>query len=149
MNRTPSHRVFLAHLHTFLPLFTCTAWLKVSHDVSCKKVRSSTCRHVSDRALPLFDLTSSSLSSASTPSDFFFSSILVVILWSEPPSLRTTAHTQNEEYCTVAVHTPLTGFEPKQLDNSDYSETCAVIFQNESVDMDTELSYSCDAELDG
>ena len=35
-----------------------------------------------------------------------------------------------------------------QLDNFDYSETSAAIFQDESVDMDTEPSYSCDAELD-
>ena len=48
----------------------------------------------------------------------------------------------------MAIHNPLTGYEPKQLDNSDYSETSAAIFQNESVDIDTELSYSCDAELD-
>ena len=48
----------------------------------------------------------------------------------------------------MAIHNPLTGFEPNQLDNSDYSETYAVIFQNESVDTDTERSYSCDAALD-
>ena len=46
------------------------------------------------------------------------------------------------------IHNPLTGKEPNQFDNSDYSETYAVIFQNESVDTDTEPSYSCDAELD-
>ena len=52
----------------------------------------------------------------------------------------------------MAIHNTLTGYEPNQLDNqldnSDYSETYAVIFQNESVDIDTEPSYSCDAELD-
>ena len=48
----------------------------------------------------------------------------------------------------MAIHNPLTGDEPKQLDNFDYSETFAVIFQNESVDTDTEPSSSCDAELD-
>ena len=48
----------------------------------------------------------------------------------------------------MAIHNPLTGYEPNQLDNSDYSETYAVIFQNESVDIDTEPSYSCYAELD-
>ena len=48
----------------------------------------------------------------------------------------------------MTIHNRLTGHEPKQLDNSDYSETYAVIFQNESVDIDTEPSYSCDAELD-
>ena len=55
---------------------------------------------------------------------------------------------ENEEYCPVAIHNPLTGYEPNQLDNFDYSETFAAIFQNESVDIDTEPSYSCDAELD-
>ena len=49
----------------------------------------------------------------------------------------------------MAIQNPLTGYEPdNQLDNSDYSETHAVIFQNESVDIDTEPSYSFDAELD-
>ena len=52
----------------------------------------------------------------------------------------------------MAIYNPLTGHEPNQLDNQldnfDYSETSAVIFQDESVDIDTEPSYSCDAELD-
>ena len=48
----------------------------------------------------------------------------------------------------MATHNPLKGYEPKQLDNFDYSEASAAIFQDESVDIDTELSYSCDAELD-
>ena len=69
-------------------------------------------------------------------------------MWSEPLSIKPNAHPQKEEYCPVAIHNPLTGYEPKQLDNSDNSETYAVIFQNESVDIDTEPSYSCDAELD-
>ena len=41
-----------------------------------------------------------------------------------------------------------TGYEPKLLDNFHYSETYTAIFQNESVDVDTEPSYSFDAELD-
>ena len=48
----------------------------------------------------------------------------------------------------MAIYNPLTGYEPNQLDNFDYSETSAAIFQDESVDKDTEPSYSCDAELD-
>ena len=48
----------------------------------------------------------------------------------------------------MAIHNPFTGYEPKQLDNFDYSETYTAIFQNESVDIDTEPSYSSDAELD-
>ena len=49
----------------------------------------------------------------------------------------------------MVIQNPLTSYEPKQLDNFDYSETHTAIFQNESVDIDTEPSYSCDAELDG
>ena len=52
----------------------------------------------------------------------------------------------------MAISNPLTGYEPNQLDNQldnfDYSETSAAIFQDESVDMNTEPSYTCDAELD-
>ena len=61
---------------------------------------------------------------------------------------ETPARTHNEEYCPVAIYHPLTGCEPDQLDNFDYSETFAAIVQNESVDIDTEPSYSCDAELE-
>ena len=48
----------------------------------------------------------------------------------------------------MAIYNPLTGYEPKLLDDFDHSETSAAIFQDESVDIDTEQSYSCDAELD-
>ena len=52
----------------------------------------------------------------------------------------------------MAVYNPLTGYEPNQLDNQldnfDYSEITQMIFQDESVDIDTEPSYSCDAEFD-
>ena len=52
----------------------------------------------------------------------------------------------------MAPHNPLTDYEVNQLDNQldnfDCSETSAAIFQDESVDTDTEPSYSCDAELD-
>ena len=37
---------------------------------------------------------------------------------------------------------------PKLLDNFDYSEISAMIFQDESGDIDMEPSHSCDAELD-
>ena len=67
---------------------------------------------------------------------------------SEPPRIKTTALTHNEEYCPVAIHNPLTGDEPKLFDNCDYSETSAANFQDEYGDIDTEPSYSCDAELD-
>ena len=48
----------------------------------------------------------------------------------------------------MAIYNPLTGYEPKLLDDFDYSETSAMIFQDESGDIDTEPSYLCDAELD-
>ena len=67
---------------------------------------------------------------------------------STTPRVKTTALTQKEDYCLLATYNPLTGYEPKQLDNTDYLETCTVIFQNESVDIDTEPSCSFDAELD-
>ena len=67
-------------------------------------------------------------------------------MMSRTPSIKPNAHPQNEEY------NPLTGYEPNQLDNQldnfDYSEISAAIFQHESVDIDTEPSHSCDAELD-
>ena len=68
---------------------------------------------------------------------------------STTPRVKTTALTLNEEYCTMAIYHPLTGYEPKLLDDFYYhSETSAMIFQDESSDIDTEPSYSCEAELD-
>ena len=73
-------------------------------------------------------------------------------MMSRTAGIKPNAHPQNEEYCPVATCNPLTGYEPNQLDNQldnfDYSETFAMIFQEEFVDIDTEPSYSCDAELD-
>ena len=57
---------------------------------------------------------------------------------SSPLRVKTTALTHNEEYCPVAMHNPLTGYEPKLFDNFDYSETSAMICQDESGDIDTE-----------
>ena len=48
----------------------------------------------------------------------------------------------------MAKHNPLTGYEPKLLDDFHYSETSAAIFQDESGDIDTEPKHSCDAHLD-
>ena len=48
----------------------------------------------------------------------------------------------------MTIHNPLTGYEPNQLGNFGYSETSAAIFQDESVDIETEPWYSFDAELD-
>ena len=49
-------------------------------------------------------------------------------MWSKPPRNKTTALTHNEEHCPVAIHNPLTGYEPNLLDYFDYSETSAAIF---------------------
>ena len=46
------------------------------------------------------------------------------------------------------MHNPLTGYESNVLDNFDHPETSAAIFQEESGDIETEPSYSCDVELD-
>ena len=48
----------------------------------------------------------------------------------------------------MAIYHPPTGYEPNVLDDFHYSETSAMIFQDESGDIDTEPSYLCDAELD-
>ena len=147
MNRTPSHSDFLTHFHTCV--YT-TLWLKVSQRVSHEKhVHPHVITCLSVVISPCFDLflslfCVSTFCPFSTPPLFCSSSSM----WSKPPSIEPNAHTQNEEYCSVAIHNRLTGHEPKQLDNSDNSETYAVIFQNESVDIDTEPSYPCDAELD-
>ena len=95
-------------------------------------------------------LSSSSVSRAST---FSLTSTCPLswtstLMWSRTPSTKPNAHPQNEEYCPVAIHNPLTGYEQNQLDNFDYWETSAAIFQDDSVDIDTEPSYSCDSELD-
>ena len=79
VNRTPSHRVFSRTCAHISSLFTCTAWLKVSHGVSSQQSAHPhviTCLIV---RLSLRALTSSSLSKASTPS-LISSSVLVIIL---------------------------------------------------------------------
>ena len=105
----PHTAYFLAHLHTFHP---CS---HAPHGSRCCsacliKTCSSTCHHVSDRALSLRALTSSSLSSASTPSLISSSPLSwsSSSVWSKPPSTKSPAHPQNEEYCPVATQNPLT-----------------------------------------
>ena len=68
-------------------------------------------------------------------------------MWTTPRQLF-PAPPPIEESCSLAGCTPLTGYEPKLLDNFDYSETTEMIFQDESGDKDAVPSYSCDAELD-
>ena len=48
----------------------------------------------------------------------------------------------------MAIYHPPTGYEPNVLDDCHYSKASAMIFQNESGDIDTEPSYLCDVELD-
>ena len=48
----------------------------------------------------------------------------------------------------MAEFTPLTGCEPKLLDDFHYSETTEIIFRDESSDKDVVPSYLFDAELD-
>ena len=55
---------------------------------------------------------------------------------------------QNEECGPVTNTTSSTGYESNVIDNFDHSETYTAIFQNDSVDIDTEPSCSFDAELD-
>ena len=52
---------------------------------------------------------------------------------------------QKEESGSLAKITSSTGYEPNAVDNFDYSETCAAIFQEQS--SDTMPSYLHDAEL--
>ena len=58
-------------------------------------------------------------------------------MMSRTPSIKPKTRPPNEEYCPVAEDNPLTGYEPNQLDNFDYSEASAAIFQDESGDIDT------------
>ena len=146
----PHTRLFL---DTFILVHTshCGSWCRTT---CLHKTCSSTCHHMSERSLfPcfVFFLCLSCL---------YFSLSLLPLLCPElqpptvsrTPSIKPNTHPQNEEYCPVTMYNPLTGYEPKQLDNQldnfDYSEISAAIFQDESVDIDIEPSCSSDAELD-
>ena len=48
----------------------------------------------------------------------------------------------------MAIYHLPTGYEPNVFDDFHYSETSAMIFPEESGDIDTEPSYLCDAKLD-
>ena len=61
---------------------------------------------------------------------------------------RSTNTAKIHKIKSVANTTSSTSYEPNATDNFDYSETYTAIFQNESVDIDTEPSYSFDMELD-
>ena len=68
-------------------------------------------------------------------------------MWTAPRETP-AAPSPTEEYCSLAIYHPPTGYEPNALDDFHYSETSEIIFQEESGDKDTEPSYLCDAELD-
>ena len=98
---------------------------------------------MSDRLLSLLVLTSSSLSCVSQP---LVHSLRLLYPGHHPPcgrNRRALNPLRTRRMRSIApwrYTNPLTGY--------DYSETSAAIFQDESVDMDTEPSYSCDAQLD-
>ena len=132
-----------------------TAWLKTSQgskSVCSARFIPSSCHPscVFERSLvvPCFSLSCFSPSFTSSLPHSTCSLPRTPSSMSTTPRVKTTALSQNEEYCSMAMHNPLSGYEPKLLDNFDYSETSAMIFQDESGDIDTELSYSCDAECD-
>ena len=137
VDRTPSHNTFSRHFHP-------CAHQGVARRVCINHVHPHviTCLSV----CCFLVLSSSSVSRAST----FSLTSTCSLFWtsSRTPSIKPKAHPQNEDYCTVAIYNPLTCYVPKQFDNFDYSEASASIFQAETGDIDTELSYSCDAELD-
>ena len=68
-------------------------------------------------------------------------------MWTTPRQTY-PASPPNEESGSQAEFTPLTGYEPKLLDDFHFSETTEIIFQEESGDKDTVPSYLFDAELD-
>ena len=68
-------------------------------------------------------------------------------MWTTPRQLFLVPP-PTEESCSLAEYTHPTGYESNVLDDFLYSETSGMIFQDESGDIDTEPSYSCDAELD-
>ena len=138
--------VHIDTLHTWF--FSCTLhmWSHSHRGSRCLRcaVPPSTwnpCCHMFERALFVLVLSpfSSSLTSIFSLSLSTCSlSCTSTSTMLSPPRVETTALTHNEEYCPVMIHNPLTGYEPKLLDNFDYSETSAMIFQDESGDIDTE-----------
>ena len=143
VDRYISHVFFLMHFAHVITLTSC--WFKVSqcalhsiHDVIpwCHLLSLRVC-------LSLLFL-----------SHFYFVSFIVSVfsvrhtIFNVVTAEGTIAFTRNEEYCPWRYTILSNVMSPKLLDIFDYSEISAVIFQNESVDVDTEPSYSCDAELD-
>ena len=111
---------------------------------------------IHDERLIVRSLSVSSCLSSSCFSPLFTSSLphSTCTLTCTPPSMWTTpreapaAPSPNEEYCSLAIYHPPTGYEPNVLNDFHNSETSQMIFQDESGDIDTEPSYLSDAELD-
>ena len=150
VNRTPSHSAFFSH--TFHPCAHAPAWLKVLQRVSHKThVHPHVIMCLTVRCLSFALISSLPFECLYILSYFFIS----LYPGHHPPYgrnrrvLKPMGTPQNEECRPVAIHNPLTAYEPNKLDNFDYSDTLVQpIFQDESVDIDTEPTYSCDAELD-
>ena len=68
-------------------------------------------------------------------------------MWTTPRQTY-PAPSPNEESGPLTEFTPLTGYEPKLLDDFHYSETAEIISWDESSDKDTVPSQLFDAELD-
>ena len=135
VDRYTSHETFSPHIR---PCAHITLWFKVSQRVSDKN-HSCTCHHMFERLLFhcfVFFLSLSRL--------YFLSHCLPVLC----PAHQLPCGRQRRGLKPLYSRIPLTGYEPKQLDNFDFSETSAAIFQDESGDIDTEPSYLCDVELD-
>ena len=154
VDRYTSHSFFSC---TFTQNQVCifTAWLKTSHPMCLCSAHSYHLHAIHDvclivcwlrpRSVLLLFLSLSFTSSLRYPTCTLTST-------SSPMSTAsrelTTAPSHNEEYGTMAIYHPPTGYEPNVLDDFHYSETSVMIFQDESGDIDTEASYLCDAELD-
>ena len=120
------------HLHVIHDMCLSVRWLFLVRLSSCLSFSLSCFSPSSTSSLPY-----STCTVPGTPSPM-----------STTMRVKTAAPTHNEEYCYVAIYHPLTGYESNVLDDFHYSETSLMIFQDESGDIDTEPSYSCDAELD-
>ena len=145
---THTQRIFLAHLH-ISSLRTCTCMAQgVARRVCIKHVHPHVITCLSVRCLfLLFCFLPLSLSRAST----LLSHCLPVLC---PAHQLPQCPDRNEEYCPMRTRKMqesclVTDARAQvQLDNFDNSDTSTMIFQDESSDVDTEPSYSCDAELD-
>ena len=68
-------------------------------------------------------------------------------MWTTPRQTY-PAPSPDEESGPLAEFTPLTGYEPKLLDDFHYLETTEIIFRDESSDKDAVPSHLFDTELD-